>query len=189
MRGEHSRTFGCGYRSPGSSPHARGAPPAVPVPIARAGIIPACAGSTALTCRASSRCEDHPRMRGEHPPEDQPCRARRGSSPHARGALPSALCTCGFLRIIPACAGSTRPARRSRPGSGDHPRMRGEHEEVAEAHRLHEGSSPHARGAQDGEQRLGVGRGIIPACAGSTSSHHNRQSRTEDHPRMRGEHA
>ena len=30
-------------------------------------------------------------------------------------------------------------------------------------------SSPHARGALDREHAVGVGDGIIPACAGSTS--------------------
>ena len=96
---------------------------------------------------------DHPRMRGEHlhPP------VRLSTS----------------LRIIPACAGSTNtannyvvlctgssPHARGALATGqtlscparDHPRMRGEHEEVGD--------------------RVLVGRGIIPACAGSTPHSH-----------------
>ena len=51
------------------------------------------------------------------------------------------------------------------------------------------GSSPHARGAR----RTGGGAvdhaGIIPACAGSTSSTRLIASSSGDHPRMRGEHS
>ena len=93
----------------------------------------------------------------------------KGSSPHARGARV-------FLRI---CRRSCR----------DHPRMRGEHRDLALRH--------------------GVAKRIIPACAGSTygwsidefisigSSPHTRGApcpltsscaRTWDHPRIRGEH-
>jgi len=50
------------------------------------------------------------------------------------------------------------------------------------------GSSPRARGAPDqGRGRL-VGRGIIPACAGSTSSSTTTGPTRGDHPRVRGEH-
>ena len=113
--------------------------------------------------------------------------------------------------IIPACAGSTpwvtlfeswsegsSPHARGAPGTstsarpcrGDHPRMRGEHVRVL--------------------RRVAANPGIIPACAGSTSSSsmyvtllrgsspHARgappiptscASPRRDHPRMRGEHS
>ena len=175
------------------------------------GIIPACAGSTSSSqpvmsvvwgssphARGAPRVsrpsscggKDHPRMRGEH---------KRLQINRKK-----------VLRIIPACAGSTRTraprdssvsgssphARGARdfdnleePTCWDHPRMRGEHPPRAEAR------------AQ--------GVGIIPACAGSTgareshsqgstgSSPHARGARSDsnaifirnrDHPRMRGEH-
>ena len=140
----------------------------VPVEVAR--IIPACAGNTGETelcdewCpgssphargtrarwAASTTCpRDHPRMRGEH--------ARMTNVGNATA------------RIIPACAGNTwlfavetemasgsSPHARGTPctqtapsvGTGDHPRMRGEHHERVDA-------------------RL-VDVGIIPACAGNT---------------------
>ena len=107
-------------------------------------------------------------MRGEHLATAPACRRRRGSSPHARGALTLPMPRTQHSRIIPACAGSTitRPSARRR--CRDHPRMRGEHQagEVpeAEAH----GSSPHARGAQGFLRGRHAGGGIIPACAGST---------------------
>ena len=51
-----------------------------------------------------------------------------------------------------------------------------------------QGSSPHARGAPSLIRRSISSLGIIPACAGSTSSHGMYQIQARDHPRMRGEH-
>ena len=137
------------------------------------GIIPACAGSTAIASRASTcavgssphargapmpakvakeLARDHPRMRGEHDMANAVAMANGG--------------------IIPACAGSTKqqgtpimpfggssPHARGAPEriqvrgllTGDHPRMRGEHGR-RECNLVHHG-------------------GIIPACAGSTRAH------------------
>ena len=70
--------------------------------------------------------------------------------------------------IIPACAGSTIAGGRSAPLRWDHPRMRGEHSEVAARLQRLSGSSPHARGARRHRGLHELRRGIIPACAGST---------------------
>ncbi len=166
--GEHkSRTAALGVPE-GSSPHARGAPDGASGAGHQGGIIPACAGSTRRPYTSRFAAWDHPRMRGEHA-----CSARRqiqivGSSPHARGALlrrwPNELC----VRIIPACAGSTRWSSRRRCPPRDHPRMRGEHLAGAEVTVQTVGSSPHARGALDAVPDLHRADGIIPACAGST---------------------
>ena len=51
-----------------------------------------------------------------------------------------------------------------------------------------EGSSPHARGALALLNRAGFGKGIIPACAGSTHVVVCELYWRGDHPRMRGEH-
>ena len=176
----------------GSSPHTRGA-----------------LSSSMLTV---STFRDHPRIRGEHagvgasgtarqgiipayagstmPPFTQPTQLL-GSSPHTRGAL------LGCHSRPPVYVGSSPHTRGARfgliprsAGRWDHPRIRGEHS----AHLL--GDCRHA--------------GIIPAYAGSTSpfpcipsiaegsSPHTRGARiharqpataTEDHPRIRGEHA
>ena len=50
------------------------------------------------------------------------------------------------------------------------------------------GSSPHVRGAQGRSGFARQHRGIIPACAGSTSPAPEPPPRTRDHPRMCGEH-
>ena len=50
------------------------------------------------------------------------------------------------------------------------------------------GSSPLARGALSLPACHQIVVGIIPACAGSTTGHHERGGQGEDHPRLRGEH-
>ena len=50
------------------------------------------------------------------------------------------------------------------------------------------GSSPHVRGAHILRNPWRTGRGIIPACAGSTVHPSGSAVRPRDHPRMCGEH-
>ena len=52
-----------------------------------------------------------------------------------------------------------------------------------------EGSSPHVRGTLQPLQSTRIAGGIIPACAGNTSSAPKVPRRSWDHPRMCGEHA
>ena len=168
MRGEHgtlARFFDC---SPGSSPHARGAQESTIHKFVNVGIIPACAGSTAVHSWRGRMKPDHPRMRGEH-----------------RGIINVRL---PATRIIPACAGSTTSYPTPQEKPPDHPRMRGEHERTSGAGYQHDGSSPHARGALFFVVVAVLAVGIIPACAGSTQTQSAPTSATKDHPRMRGEH-
>ena len=92
-----------------------------------------------------------------------------GSSPHARGAHDASPIFVNGYGIIPACAGSTRPGWRLRADSRDHPRMRGEHDAAVVVSVMAGGSSPHARGAHERADDQRGARGIIPACAGSTT--------------------
>ena len=127
-------------------------------------------------------------MRGEHSPF-APCTCQpRGSSPHARGARHRAVCRVRGLGIIPACAGSTCTRSTLQSAAWDHPRMRGEHLDRMFVFPLTEGSSPHARGALNAVGSELRGRGIIPACAGSTHRREAADPPQGDHPRMRGEH-
>ena len=66
--------------------------------------------------------------------------------------------------------------------------MRGEHRTVMRSMYSVVGSSPHARGAREHAPAVIAGRGIIPACAGSTSVTNAYGRCKRDHPRMRGEH-
>ena len=188
MRGEHGEASR--HRTPcrGSSPHARGARRQGRSAGRGHGIIPACAGSTMPRTFGVALGRDHPRMRGEHAYTSKSSGWRRGSSPHARGALANKSRRLTDGGIIPACAGSTQSAGDSPARARDHPRMRGEHKISRGALAPCKGSSPHARGALQRVFQAELHHGIIPACAGSTSVYLRRYRRAGDHPRMRGEH-
>ena len=132
--------------------------------------------------------EDHPRMRGEHVGVLLRLALLVGSSPHARGALMRGVAYGCRMGIIPACAGSTRCIAAKVCEVGDHPRMRGEHENAQLVSVANVGSSPHARGAHSVISPPDTVTGIIPACAGSTAGADCKRQASWDHPRMRGEH-
>ena len=129
--------------------------------------------------------DSHGKPPKPHPPNPT---HPRGSSPHTRGAPALFDPGSAWIRIIPAYAGSTITVPFRCCSGADHPRIRGEHDEVPDRDALAVGSSPHTRGArvEDGA-RLGGGR-IIPAYAGSTPTWPSSSETTADHPRIRGEH-
>ena len=189
MRGEHmAKSTNC-CKSLGSSPHVRGTRLYYGKQLFQQGIIPACAGNTRSASWRPPNCRDHPRMRGEHPWDTMSMYRRPGSSPHARGTHRSCFNPCSIVGIIPACAGNTRLALGYVAGTGDHPRMRGEHPSFRKENSTRKGSSPHARGTRRLRLHEIVMRGIIPACAGNTVTRIVTTALTRDHPRMRGEHA
>ena len=114
MCGEHRSGFNALFFLTGSSPHVRGARKDSPLRRCHSGIIPACAGSTLTLAVSRSRARDHPRMCGEHLHAFEHILRDEGSSPHVRGALNSGVENKPPLGIIPACAGSTSPFRRTR---------------------------------------------------------------------------
>ena len=168
--GEHSTVTISPLLSAGSSPHVRGAQFRGEFVDHLVGIIPACAGSTKCQCGRISFIGDHPRMCGEHwqcPPKPA---WSSGSSPHVRGAPIRRWFSRWTKGIIPACAGSTDASSRSTATSRDHPRMCGEHLDAEFMLASTSGSSPHVRGARCPHLHAIVESGIIPACAGSTTS-------------------
>ena len=189
MRGEHLKGPHSARRRPGSSPHARGAPMHRGHRRTLPRLIPACAGSTAGKSGRKPKPTAHPRMRGEHWSVRSRSTDSPGSSPHARGAPGRGYRGSGWLRLIPACAGSTstQPARVIRRSA--HPRMRGEHVHPSGPEPRHIGSSPHARGAHPRIHEPVLKEGLIPACAGSTRTPSRSCLSASAHPRMRGEHA
>ncbi len=168
MRGEHTVKAAIAIRFKGSSPHARGTLRLRIFLLDANGIIPACAGNTAVQIYVLDADRDHPRMRGEHRIRRNPSKCPAGSSPHARGTRwPCDLsrCCCG---IIPACAGNTLALWLVPLLLWDHPRMRGEHD-TSRTHTIPIwGSSPHARGTLVRRVDHDGLAGIIPACAGNT---------------------
>ena len=148
MCGEHFIISARGLGKTGSSPHVRGARSLRALAWSRAGIIPACAGSTLDLIDTATGNRDHPRMCGEHA-------TPRTDTPDSTG-------------IIPACAGSTSVCFLGKFLVGDHPRMCGEHFNCEEVALMRVGSSPHVRGAHLDRRLPRRESGIIPACAGST---------------------
>ena len=112
MCGEHAQGQWAAEVRVGLSPHVRGAHRRQPQLRQRAGIIPACAGSTCWSRSTSRTVRDHPRMCGEHFDAGDLEVHVGGSSPHVRGAPYRQAVFRHRAGIIPACAGSTAaPAR------------------------------------------------------------------------------
>ena len=86
IRGEHTASAYAARTKCGSSPHTRGALVSLSAERWSVRIIPAYAGSTAVARPASGSTADHPRIRGEHLPDDVRFNVDGGSSPHTRGA-------------------------------------------------------------------------------------------------------
>ena len=126
MRGERMVPTGCVAVVDGSSPHARGTPGSWVLMTLGFRFIPACAGNANWAPPRTSAPAVHPRMRGERLVLQQPGVTDRGSSPHARGTLPTGRAPTAGTRFIPACAGNAINLLQRLPLAPVHPRMRGE---------------------------------------------------------------
>ena len=130
-------------------------------------ITPACAGSTSRSNRGRVCTEDHPRLRGEYKRSRRSMKEQTGSPPLARGVQLLIIFILQYVRITPACAGSTFLFNS-----------------LTE---LFMGSPPLARGVRLIMVRVGSARRITPACAGSTHLQTDKDNLEKDHPRLRGE--
>ena len=165
MRGEH--------RVPGSvqlgrdHPRVRGEHvPSAPRP-RRAGITPACAGSTSTCAHRVWSTRDHPRVRGEHLRSRSLRADTIADHPRVRGEHTPASPAPTGGGITPACAGSTRRRHALRP----------------------RGITPACAGSTYCCAWATASIGITPACAGSTRPViAPSYTRRRDHPRVRGEH-
>ena len=129
--GEHQMPYASAPLTLGSSPPVRGAQSAQLLNEAQRGLIPACAGSTAIAVDAAQSLRAHPRLCGEHRSDLLPGCTRSGSSPPVRGALASGNEVTNALGLIPACAGSTLGSTFTAQNKGAHPRLCGEHSSSA----------------------------------------------------------
>ena len=152
----------------GSSPLARGLPPALDLWPEQRRIIPARAGFTFVSRFRFRVSRDHPRSRGVYGALVRGDGDAAGSSPLARGLLTPAVAPPRRQRIIPARAGFTAVLQEQRHDLRDHPRSRGVYTGKEENGNPTQGSSPLARGLQSpGPGRIRAAR-IIPARAGFT---------------------
>ena len=151
------------------------------------GLIPAHAGKTMTAIDARACRGAHPRSRGENDAHHVAGNPPGGSSPLTRGKPgPKALASTR-RRLIPAHAGKTGSASRSRFPGWAHPRSRGENPDVVVGEVPCAGSSPLTRGKpveRRGQPRL---LRLIPAHAGKTCSPPRRTEGGWAHPRSRGE--
>ena len=131
---------------PGSSPLARGLPPAGRSFSQSVRIIPARAGFTGPGRRRGRDRRDHPRSRGVYGARARGTCTERGSSPLARGLRMTAPTIPAEVRIIPARAGFTPSRGAPAPRSSDHPRSRGVYHPRRRRNGEGHGSSPLARG-------------------------------------------
>ena len=173
VRRDHPRSRGVyrvarfvSSRVAGSSPLARGLPPAPPVARERLGIIPARAGFTVSPASVLAVRADHPRSRGVYATRATLRRRPSGSSPLARGLRTGPDRGAECRRIIPARAGFTPTPPAPSPTPTDHPRSRGVYRDRSRATR----PPPW----------------IIPARAGFTPPSPRARARGPDHPRSRG---
>ena len=95
-----------------------------------------------------------------------------GSSPRVRGKPRRAHGRRAGGRLIPACAGKTRPVPARQVRGRAHPRVCGENSLAAQDSERAWGSSPRVRGKLIEVERSTGDIGLIPACAGKTRSTH-----------------
>ena len=110
-----------------------------------------------------------------------------GSSPRVRGEPRLVVDGEALARIIPACAGRTRPACSSGSPPADHPRVCGAN--VLECGQWADGagSSPRVRGELKRTVFTRPPHRIIPACAGRTRTRTaSTTAAGTDHPRVCG---
>ena len=110
-----------------------------------------------------------------------------GSSPRVRGKLGRSVPGTVLVGLIPACAGKTRRTVRALGCRRAHPRVCGENVGTVEAGVGQEGSSPRVRGKRSWSSRSRCPRGLIPACAGKTTSSVLIGPGPPAHPRVCGE--
>ena len=161
----------------GSPPLARGTE-SFPSPcVLRRRITPACAGNSKVLALFARIAGDHPRLRGEQFLQPPACAGGLGSPPLARGTDILSPIACRKARITPACAGNRYLLSLVRSLARDHPRLRGEQQELNHRAGMIEGSPPLARGTVVRVCACRYFFRITPACAGNRQKSYNK-SRT-----------
>ena len=168
--GENAESLRKGMRTVGSSPRVRGKPRRLTGRAPHRGLIPACAGKTAQIYLLDYGARAHPRVCGENRVTVMSDGSNEGSSPRVRGKQAGEGFSVELRGLIPACAGKTFIAIQLLQGMSAHPRVCGENSGQREGVWGGGGSSPRVRGKHVRHLLTGVGPGLIPACAGKTST-------------------
>ncbi len=91
------------------------------------------------------------------------------------------------MRITPAYAGNTKRCLALHILDWDHPRIRGEYNDIIDELYIKLGSPPHTRGIRYWTYMPRITLWITPAYAGNTFSGSLQRPTDQDHPRIRGE--
>ena len=110
-----------------------------------------------------------------------------GLPPRVRGRHDSDRLERNPLGITPACAGTTEVCGGGGRESGDYPRVCGDDNQRRPAEAPTMGLPPRVRGRPPDGQFRGVGRGMTPACAGTTRRWRPRPAGRRDYPRVCGD--
>ena len=132
-------------------------------------ITPAYAGNTKRTVIILLQNWDHPRLRGEHFANHGYNTQGQGSPPPTRGTLYSLKFKLKSSRITPAYAGNTLKVIYLTVFQRDHPRLRGEHDDLQKYFNCTIGSPPPTRGTPDKFKKKFPRSRITPAYAGNTT--------------------
>ena len=175
--------------NPGPPPRARGRPGLWRERPRQAGTTPASAGTTGSSRWSRWRMRDHPRERGDDPPQFEWTACRAGPPPRARGRPAQGGRDRAEERTTPASAGTTLLRVWADSPTRDHPRERGDDVNPPHLGDLRRGPPPRARGRPQGLPRRVLGQRTTPASAGTTSRAPCSPTRWGDHPRERGDDA
>ena len=171
---------------PGLSPRVRGHRRPTPARPARAGSIPACAGSPSPSTCFSATEEVYPRVCGVTYNAATGSARCCGLSPRVRGHLSCPRPSQGRSGSIPACAGSPGKATGVGGSSRVYPRVCGVTGNSFEPDDDLPGLSPRVRGHLGADVEVVTGIGSIPACAGSPANGRLSYARGEVYPRVCG---
>ena len=187
LRGEKFYTRPCRASKRGSPPLTRGKESIGTAPFPSMRITPAYAGKRPSRAIWNARNRDHPRLRGEKRPLHPGLAVQAGSPPLTRGKASSVRFFSAAARITPAYAGKSENSFLVELTAWDHPRLRGEKEDLGAGDIASEGSPPLTRGKGDFVVRHFFALRITPAYAGKSRFRRSGSSGRRDHPRLRGE--
>ena len=171
----------------GSSPLTRGIQSGWSTNASVSRFTPAHAGNTSGQKSALCSMKVHPRSRGEYMGRNKAAYYLLGSPPLTRGILASAAISVTPVGFTPAHAGNTSVTLARPPGSGVHPRSRGEYGNPWRTLFRRVGSPPLTRGIRPKVRCTCTNNGFTPAHAGNTTHAIHAYSVPEVHPRSRGE--
>ena len=172
--------------APGSSPRVRGRLRGTAAGVLGGGLIPASAGQTDGGTRTRTQPGAHPRECGADRPLYFSSTAIRGSSPRVRGRQQFHGSREVLARLIPASAGQTCHASKTRQAGGAHPRECGADAARESGVTWDQGSSPRVRGRRRYRNYGFHWHGLIPASAGQTAATIRDASAPSAHPRECG---